>query len=143
VLEGGRPVMDLIVRVVINTIAVIVAVNVVPKIDAPSDLVKLVAIGLILGIVNSYIKPIVKLLTFPISLLTLGLVGIVINAAMLLLAAFVSEQFGLGLTIAGWPGGKFSLDVILYAIVAAIVISIVSAILAFFLGQKRILGLRV
>jgi putative membrane protein len=143
VLEGGRPVIDLIVRVVINTIAVIVAVNVVPKIDAPSDLVKLVAIGLILGIVNSYIKPIVKLLTFPISLLTLGLVGIVINAAMLLLVALVSEQFGLGLTIAGWPGGKFSLDVILYAIVAAIVISIVSTILALFFGQRRILGLRV
>ena len=135
--------MDLIVRVVINTAAVIVAVNIVPKIDAPSDLVKLVAIGLILGIVNSYIKPIVKALTFPISLLTLGLVGVVINAAMLLLAAFVSKQFDLGLTIAGWPGGKFSLDVILYAIVAAIVISIVSTILAMFFGQRRILGLRV
>jgi putative membrane protein len=143
VLEGGRPVMDLIVRVVINTIAVIVAVNVVPKIDAPSDLVKLVAIGLILGVINSYIKPIVKLLTFPISLLTLGLFGIVINTAMLLLVALVSEQFDLGLTIAGWPGGKFSLDVILYAIVAAIVISIVSTILAMFFGQRRILGLRV
>jgi putative membrane protein len=135
--------MDLIVRVVINTLAVIVAVNVVPKIDAPSDIVKLVAIGLILGIVNSYIKPIVKLLTFPISLLTLGLFGIVINTAMLLLVALVSEQFGLGLTIAGWPGGTFSLDVILYAVVAAIVISIVSTILAMFLGQRRILGLRV
>ena len=135
--------MDLIVRVVINTAAVIVAVNVVPKIDAPSDLVKLLAIGLILGVINSYIKPIVKALTFPISLLTLGLVGIVINAAMLLLAALVSKQFDLGLTIAGWPGGKFSLDVILYAIVAAIVISIVSTILALFLGQRRVLGLRV
>ena len=135
--------MDLIVRVVINTAAVIVAVNVVPNIDAPSDLVKLLAIGLILGIVNSYIKPIVKLLTFPISLLTLGLVGIVINAAMLLLVALVSEQFDLGFTIAGWPGGTFDLDVVLYAIVAAIVISIVSTILAFFVGQRRILGLRV
>lgn len=135
--------MDLIVRVVINTAAVIVAVNVVPKIDAPSDLVKLLAIGLILGVINSYIRPIVKALAFPISLLTLGLVGVVINAAMLLVAAFVSDQFKLGLSIAGWPGGDFGLEVILYAIVAAIVISIVSTILAFFLGQKRILGLRV
>jgi putative membrane protein len=143
VLEEGLPMIDLIVRVVINTLAVIVAVNVVPKIDAPSDPLKLLAIGLILGVINTYIRPIVKTLTFPISLLTLGLVGVVINAAMLLLAAFVSDQFNLGLSIAGWPGGKFSLDVILYAIVAAIVISIVSAILAFFLGQKRILGLRV
>jgi putative membrane protein len=135
--------IDFIVRVVINTLAVIVAVNVVPKIDAPSDIVKLLAIGLILGVINTYIRPIVKALTFPISLLTLGLVGIVINAAMLLLAALVSDQFDLGLSIAGWPGGEFGLEVILYAIVAAIVISIVSTILAFFLGQKRILGLRV
>jgi putative membrane protein len=135
--------IDFIVRVVINTLAVIVAVNVVPKIDAPSDPVKLLAIGLILGVMNTYIRPIVKALTFPISLLTLGLVGIVVNAAMLLLAALVSDQFDLGLSIAGWPGGKFGLEVILYAIVAAIVISIVSTILAFFLGQKRILGLRV
>jgi putative membrane protein len=135
--------IDFIVRVVINTAAVIVAVNVVPKIDAPSDIVKLLAIGLILGVINTYIRPIVKALAFPISLLTLGLVGVVINAAMLLLAALVSDQFKLGLSIAGWPGGEFGLEVILYAIVAAIVISIVSTILAFFLGQKRILGLRV
>jgi len=135
--------MDLLIRVVINTAAVIVAIELVPKITAPHDVVKLLAIGLILGLINTYIRPIVKALAFPISLLTLGLVGLVINAAMLLLAALVSDQLKLGLRIAGWPGGAFGLDVILYAIVAAIVISIVSAILAFFLGQRRILGLRV
>ena len=86
--------MDLIVRVVINTAAVVVAVNLVPRIEAPEDLVKLLAIGLILGVINTYIRPIVKALAFPISLLTLGLVGLVINAAMLLLAAFL---LGLGL----------------------------------------------
>jgi putative membrane protein len=134
---------DLIIRVLINTAAVVVAVKLVPKIEAPDDLVKLLAIGLILGVINTYIRPIVKALAFPISLLTLGLVGLVINAAMLLLAAFVSDQFDLGLSIAGWPGGDFSLDVLLYAIVAAVVISIVSTVLAFFLGQRRILGLRV
>lgn len=131
------------IRVLINTVAVVVTVRVVPKIDAPDDLLKLLAIGLVLGVINAYIRPIVRALAFPISLLTLGLVGLVINAAMLLLAAFVSEQLKLGFTIAGWPGHAFSLDVLLYAIVAAIVISIVSAILAFFFGQRRILGLRV
>ena len=135
--------IDFIVRVVINTAAVVVAVNVVPEISAPDDLVKLLAIGLILGVINTYLRPIVKALAFPISLLTLGLVGVVINAAMLLLAAFVSDQLELGFGIAGWPGGAFGLDVALYAIVAAVVISVVSTILAFFLGQKRIFGLRV
>jgi putative membrane protein len=135
--------IDLLIRVVINTLAVVVAVNVVPKIDAPNDLVKLLAVGLILGLINTYLKPIVKLLAFPITLLTLGLVGLVINAGMLLLTALVSNEFKLGFHIAGWPGGPFTLDVLLYAIVAGLVIAIVSAVLAFFFGQRRLLGLRV
>lgn len=135
--------LDLILRVVINTLAFVVAVNVVPEISAPDDIVKLLAIGFILGVINTYIRPIVKLLAFPITLLTLGLIGLVVNAAMLLLTAFVSDQLTLGFRIAGWPGGDFDADVLVYAILAALVISIVSTILAFFLGQKRILGLRV
>jgi putative membrane protein len=135
--------IDLLVRVLINTLAVVVAVKVVPHITAPTDIVKLLAIGLILGLVNTYLKPIVKALAFPITLLTLGLVGLVINAAMLLLVALISDQFKLGFRIAGWPGGPFSADVVVWAIVAGLVISIVSTILAFFLGQRRILGLRV
>ena len=134
--------IDFLVRVLINTLAVVVAVKLVPHITAPSDVVKLLAIGLILGIINSYLKPIVKVLAFPISLLTLGLVGLVINAAMLLLAALVSDQFKLGFRIAGWPGGPFTLDVLLYAIVAGIVIAIVSAVLAFFFGTRRLFGIR-
>lgn len=135
--------IDFILRVAINTAAVVVAVNVVPRITAPHDLLKLLAIGLILGVINTYIRPIVKALAFPISLLTLGVVGLVINGAMLLLAAFVSDQFKLGFVIDGWPTHAFHVGVLLYAILAAIVISIVSTVLAFFLGQKRILGLRV
>ena len=133
--------IDFLVRVLINTLAVVVAVNIVPKIDAPSDVVKLLAIGLILGLINTYLKPIVKVLAFPVTLLTLGLVGLVINAGMLLLTALVSDQFKLGFRIAGWPGGPFTLDVLLYAIIAGIVISIVSAVLAFFFGTRRLIGL--
>jgi putative membrane protein len=133
--------IDFVVRVLINSLAVVVAVNIVPKIDAPSDVVKLLAIGLILGLINTYLKPIVKVLAFPVTLLTLGLVGLVINAAMLLLTALVSDQFDLGFRIAGWPGGPFTLDVLLYAIIAGIVISIVSAVLAFFFGTRRLIGL--
>ncbi len=135
--------IDLLARVLINTLAVVVAVKVVPHITAPTDVVKLLAIGLILGLVNTYLKPIVKLLAFPVTLLTLGLVGLVINAALLLLVALISDQLKLGFRIAGWPGGPFTADVVVWALVAALVISIVSTILAFFLGQRRILGLRV
>lgn len=142
-MEGGTAIIDFIIRVVINTLAVVVTVNVVPRIEAPHDLLKLLAIGLILGLVNTYIRPIVKALAFPISLFTLGLVGLVINGALLLLVAFVSKQLSLGFVIDGWPTGGFHIGVLLYAILAAIVISIVSAVLAFFFGQRRIFGLRV
>ena len=47
------------------------------------------AVALVFALVNSYIKPIVKALSFPISLMTLGLVAFVINAAMLLVVALV------------------------------------------------------
>jgi putative membrane protein len=134
--------IDLVVRVIINTLAVIVTVNVVPRIEAPHDIVKLLAIGLILGIVNSYLKPIVKALAFPITLLTLGVVGLIINGALLLLVAFISKQFGLGFVIDGWPTHSFHIGVLLYAILAAIVISIVSTILAFFFGTRRLFGIR-
>lgn len=133
--------IDLLVRVLINTLAVVVAVNIVPRIEAPHDVVKLVAIGLILGVVNTYLKPIVKALTFPITLLTLGLAGLVINGALLLLVAFVSKQFGLGFVIDGWPTHAFHIGVLLYATLAALVISIVSAVLAFFFGTRRLIGL--
>jgi putative membrane protein len=134
--------IDWIVRVVINTAAVVVAVQLVPRVNAPDDLVKLLAIGLVLGVVNTYLRPIVKALAFPISLVTLGLVGLLISAGMLLLTAFVAERFDLGLTIAGWPGGDLTLEVVLYAVVAGLVISVVSTILAFFFAGRRLLGVR-
>jgi putative membrane protein len=134
--------IDLVVRVLINTLAFVVAVKVVPHIEAPNDIVKLLAIGLILGLINSYLKPIVKALAFPITLVTLGLVGLVINGALLLLVAFISKQFGLGFEIDGWPTHAFHIGVLFYAILAAIVISIVSTILAFFFGTRRVLGIR-
>jgi len=53
-----------------------------------------------------------------------------VNTLMLLLLAFISGLFDLGFSIAGWPGGQFTLDVFIYAFVAAIVISIVSTLLS-------------
>jgi hypothetical protein len=49
---------------------------------------------------------------------------------MLLLVAFLSSFLELGFMIAGWPGGPFTLDVFIWAFVAALVISIVSTVLS-------------
>ena len=79
----------------------IVAVLVVPQIAFPAadNLLKLegnwwhvVVVALILALINSYVKPILKALSFPITLLTMGLFAFVLNALLLLLVAFLAEH---------------------------------------------------
>ena len=78
------------------------------------------------ALVNSYIKPIVKALSFPISLMTLGLVAFVINAALLLLVAWIdSATIKAGLVVGHFPP-KIDADTIVAAIIGALVLSIVS-----------------
>ena len=117
---------DFAVRVLINALALIITVWVIPKIHAPAELWQLLVVAAIFGLINSYLKPIVKLLSLPLNVLTLGLVGLVVNTLMLLLLAFISGLFDLGFTIAGWPAKPFTLDTFVWAFVAALVISIVS-----------------
>ncbi len=76
-------------------------------------------IGLVFGIVNALVKPVVKLLSLPVTLLTLGLFTIVINAAMLWLTAWITTFTPVALTIDSffWT-----------AILAALIISVVSMV---------------
>ena len=90
---------------------------------------KIAIIAIVFGLVNAYIKPIVKALSFPLTLLTLGLISFLINAAMLLLAAWIStDLLDLHFTIAKFPP-TFSGDALIAAILGSIVISIVSTVL--------------
>ena len=122
--------IDLAVKVLINAIGVYAAIQVVPQIDFEfgSDWLKLIAVALILALVNSYIKPIAKLLSFPITLMSLGLFTLVLNALLLLLVALISDAFKLGFTIGGFPP-NFGADAFIGALLGAIVISIVSLLL--------------
>lgn len=65
-------------------------------------IVTLVLVALIFGVVNAVVRPIVKTLSFPFIILTLGLLIFVINAAMLLLTSLISEQVGLGFHVDGF-----------------------------------------
>lgn len=137
--------MDFVIKLAINSAAVLAAVYVLPGMafDFGPDWWKPLAVGLILGVVNSYIRPIVKLLSLPANFLAFGLVGFAVNTGMLLLVAFVSEQLKLGFSIEGWPGGDFTQQVLVTAFLASLVISVVSTVLALMLGQKKVLGVRV
>ncbi len=123
---------DFLVRLAINAVAVFVAVQLVPGVDFEDlsrDWWKLLVVALILGAVNAYLRPIVRLLALPISLMTMGLVAFVINTALLLLVAFLSNELDLGFTLAGWPGGALELDTIVAAFLGSLVITLVSTVL--------------
>ncbi len=94
-----------------------IAPGVLPDISTLSNLL---LVTLILGVVNATVRPILKMLAFPITCLTLGLFIFVINALMLLLAAFIAQQFDLGFVVNG----------IVPALLGAIILSVVSTVLS-------------
>jgi putative membrane protein len=141
-------VIDLVVKVLINAIGVYVTVLVVPQIKfaAANDLTslhgdwwKVVAVALILAIVNTYLRPILKVLSFPITLLSMGLFALVLNALLLLLVAFLSDQLHLGFKIGAFPP-TLNADGFIGAVLGSIVISIVSVVLGLLNRGRRIVG---
>ena len=133
--------VELIVKILINAAALFVAVKVLPSnllsFNWGDDWWKLLVVALVFALVNSYIKPIVKALSMPISLLTLGLVAFVINAAMLLLTAWASGQLKLGFKVGDFPPSLNS-DAIIGAFLGAIIISVVSALASVALSPRRL-----
>ena len=135
--------VELIVKILINAAALFVAVQLLPSnllsFNFGNDWWKLLAVALLFALVNSYIKPIVKALSFPISVMTMGLVAFVINAAMLLVVAFVSGQLKLGFKVGDFPPDLFASDTIIGAIVAAVIISVVSTVASIALSPRKLI----
>lgn len=120
-----------LLTLVASAIAFVVLLYLLPDnyIAMSDDLVPQLAVGAFIGLVNAIVKPIVKLFSLPITLMTLGLFSFVINAAMLLLAAWLLDSFAsITFTVGGWPTDGFSLDTIVGAFVASIVLSILTSI---------------
>lgn len=113
--------MKILIRLAINAVALWVAATFIPGPPgiefADDSLVTLLIVAVVFGLVNAFIKPIVRLLSLPARIVTLGLFGLLINTAMLALTALILEQ----LTIDGF----------LSAFIGAIVISVVSLVLGF------------
>jgi putative membrane protein len=84
--------MGFIVRVVANALAIVLAASIIPGVEVDGVLAALAA-GLLLGLINAVVRPILLLLTFPITLLTLGLFLFVLNALCFWLTATVVSGF--------------------------------------------------
>lgn len=110
----------LLIRWLINAIALWVAIQVVPGLEYTAESgVSLLIIALIFGLVNALVRPVLLLLTCPLIILTMGLFLLIVNALMLSITAWLSGIFGLGLTLEGfWP-----------TVLGALVISVVSGII--------------
>ena len=114
--------MRFLMRLVLNGIAIVVAAWFVPGVHVTGFAPALIA-GALLGFVNAIVRPLLLILTFPFTLLTLGLFIFIVNAICF------------GLTAAMVPG--FNLDGFLAAFLGALVVTIVSWLLSAFLPDKE------
>jgi putative membrane protein len=124
-------VRGIILGVVAGGIAFLLILQILPDsmIAFSGGTIQMIALALFVGLVNAFIKPVVNLLSMPISFLTLGLAGFVINAALLLGVAYLAQNFAkLDLTIGGWPTSGMTADTILGAVVASLVLSVITTV---------------
>jgi len=114
------------VRWAINAVALFMAVLIVPGIQFNGAWTGILWLALIFGLLNALVRPLLKFLTCPLILLTLGLFTILINTAMLMLTSSIGQSFGIGFTVDGfWQ-----------ALLGSLVISFVSVVMGFILRDE-------
>jgi putative membrane protein len=127
-----------LVRLVINAVALwlttLIVAGVQVKSYAPNDQFALVVtyllVALVFGIVNGVIGNLIRIVAFPLYILTLGLIALIVNALLLLLVAWISGFSGFGLTIDGFWSGFWG------AIVLALISWLIGIILRPLMGRK-------
>ena len=115
---------NFIIRIAINAVAIDMTASFLPGIHVlNNELSTLLILGLIFGLVNALVKPILSLLTCPFILLTLGLFIFVINGLTLMLTASLSS-------------GRLSVDNLGWAILGGIIMGIIGVVLETMLGLR-------
>lgn len=116
--------MHFLLRLLATATALWVAVLIVPGITYTGGVLGLLVVALVFGLVNAIVRPVLKLLTCPLVILTLGLFVFVLNALMLWLTSELALALGIG----------FDVDGFLAALLGAIIVGIVSTLLNLFVG---------
>ena len=117
--------VGIVIRVVLNAVAVWIATLIVPGVDVTTDstgkkILTLVVVGAILGLINATIKPIAQLLSLPLTILTLGLFALVVNGLLFWLVSAISSGLGAPFHVDGFWAGFWG----------ALVVSVVSFLLS-------------
>ena len=114
--------MRFLVRLLINACALWVATQLVRGVTFNGDVLPFLGVALIFGEINATIRPVFKILTFPLIIVTLGIFALVVNGLMLWLTSRLSSAIGLGFHVDGFAA----------AFLGALVVSVVSTLLSIF-----------
>lgn len=116
-----------VVGTIVTAIAFFILTKFLPQfVSYDGDLIGLIVISVVFGVVNGLIGPVVRLMALPIRMATLGLVGFLINAGLLLLTAWITSLLKFDLKVGDFPPTLLSIDTLVAAIVGAVVLSLVS-----------------
>lgn len=113
-----------ILHLVINAIALYLAVLIVPGIDLRGSYASILWLALIFGLVNALVRPLLKVLSCALIMLTLGLFTLVINAFLFYLTAVIGQSFNIGLLIADPVWWNSFLGALVVSVVSVIMTSI-------------------
>ena len=105
-----------------------VATRIVPGVSYTGGWMPLLGVAFVFGVVNAFVRPVARILTFPIVILTLGLFLLVINGFMLWLTSALSDALDLGFHVQGF----------LAAFLGALVVSVVSGVLSLMTAEKHV-----
>jgi putative membrane protein len=116
--------LALAIRIVVIAVGLWVATLVVPGVGVGADTTAsgigtLLGVALIFGVVNAVLKPIIKVAGCPFYVLTLGLIGLVVNALLFLLVGAIADGVGLPFEVSGFGAAFFG----------AIVVAVISFVL--------------
>src|SRR6476661_1482500 len=119
--------MPFVIRLLVNAAALWVATRIVPGVTYDGGALPFLGVALVFGVINATLRPLTKILTFPLILVTLGLFALVVNGLMLWLTSSLSSSLGLGFHVSGfWP-----------AFWGALVVSIVSTLLSMMVSEDE------
>jgi putative membrane protein len=112
--------MPFLVRLLVNAAALWVATQVVPGVTFDGGPLPMLGVALVFGVLNASLRPLAKILTFPLIIVTLGIFALVINGLMLWLTSALSSSLGLGFHVSGFWAAFWG----------ALVVSLVSLVLS-------------
>lgn len=113
--------MKLILNLLVATIAVFASAYIIPGVSVDSYKTALI-VAIVLGLLNAFIKPILVILTLPITIITLGIFYLLINALMVIITASIVEGF--------------QVESIIAALLFGISVSLIRSFLGVFIDKK-------